>query len=154
MLVDLLNPQGIDGVNFINIWSKADTKIGRALSNFTPCQLMTIFGTFRSIEGLIYYMGSQDEQLRFMVGAEAKKYGQSVDKGYRHKPEIFKDIIIEAMKQKWSGINPDVKSLLHKEFKDLPLVHYYEYSGRRIVPEGWSWQIQAWEDIRNGKEKT
>lgn len=145
-----IDPRGLDGVDHVNIWSKGDTKIGRELSNFAPCHIYSQFGSFRSIEGLIYYMGSHDEQLRFMHGFEAKKRGQAVDKGYRHKPEVFRDIIIEAMEQKWKGIDPKIRNTLKEKFDKLPLVHYYEYAGKRIVSHTWLWQVEEWERIRRG----
>lgn len=138
-----------DGIDHINIYSKAITPIGRILSNWSPCEIHNEYGSFRCLEGLIFYMGSYDPVLKNLLGYEAKKYGESVDKGRRIKEEDFRNIIIKAMKQKWEQIPYALKvELCIGRFAKLPLTHYYEYQGKRIVPDKWAWQIEEWEKLR------
>lgn len=142
--------QGEDGIDFINIYSKGKTKIGRELSNFSLYRIPTIYGVFYSIEGLIFYMGSHDEKLKTLYGFEAKKYGESVDKGFRLNEDKFRTIIVDAMNFKWKSLNYKMKKeLIEGKYKDLPLVHFYEYGGKRIAVPKWDWQIKEWEKIRN-----
>lgn len=142
--MDKSNPKGVDGVDFINIYSKGDTKLGRFLSNWSRTHMELSIGHFNSIEGLIFYLGSFDDSLRSLYGYEAKKKGETCDKGVRLPEDIFRRIIVEGMKSKI------LESEYLEEFKEstLPFVHYYEYSGRRIVPTKWLWQIEAWEQLR------
>lgn len=141
-----IKPIGIDGIDFINIYSKAETPLGRFLSNWTQCELDTRVGEFESIEGLIFFLGSFESPLKLAHGYQAKKLGEQLDKGIRLPEELFKEIIVEAMECKI--VLTDRKIV--EAFKDstLPFVHFYEYGGKRIVPTKWLWQIEAWEEIR------
>lgn len=47
MIVDLKNPEGVDGVDFINIYSKADTLLGRRLSNWAKHDIDISLGKFK-----------------------------------------------------------------------------------------------------------
>ena len=133
-----------DGETHINIYSKANTFLGKCLSNWWDYTVECSLGQFRCIEGLIFYLGSFDENLRSMNGFEAKKYGSQVDRGIRLPEDIFKRIIIEAMRDKLS--NPNFRRSL-KESK-LPLTHYYVYSGKPVFIPKWDWQVEEWEKIR------
>jgi hypothetical protein len=135
-----------EGITHINIYSKSNSTIGRVLSNWIPCTIETSIGEFRSIEGLIYYLGSFVEQLRGMVGYDAKKFGEKCDRGIRLPEDIFRRIIIEGMESKLEHINRNIL----KEFinSDLPLTHYYCYDGKVVEIPKWQWQVEEWEKIR------
>lgn len=140
---------GTDGIDFINIYSKASTPVGRYLSNWSKGEFHTLHGDFKSIEGLIYYMGSFDPKLRDLYGYEAKKYGQSVDKGHRSNTMVFRTVVQHAMMEKWLAMEEDMKNTLcYGRYTELPLVHYYEYGGNRITVPEWDWQIKLWEKFR------
>jgi len=142
-----------DGITHINIYSKSLTLLGRFLSNFYSLEINTLLGKFQSIEGLIYYMGSFNENLRQISGHNAKSAGQLYDRGIRLPEDVFKRIIIDAM---WKKIVAD--PAMAKELRDstLPLTHYYSYD-KKVVQVGpkWACQTEAWESIRkdlqNGK---
>jgi hypothetical protein len=135
-----------DGITHINIYSRANTSLGKALSNWTPCTIKTSIGEFRSIEGLIFFMGSFDDRLRKAVGFEAKQLGEKLDRGIRLPDDIFKKIIIEGMKSKLIYLD---KKLFEEFFMSkLPLTHYYRYDTKVIEIPKWQWQVEEWEKIR------
>lgn len=145
MIVDLKNPEGVDGVDFINIYSKADTLLGRRLSNWAKHDIDISLGKFKSIEGLIFFLGSFNNDLRLSYGYEAKTKGERLDRGIRLPQDIFRRYILEAM-------NDIICSLPHDDCyevveKNLPLVHYYEYNGKRVVPTKWLWQVEEWNTL-------
>lgn len=134
-----------EGITHINIYSKAQSPLGRYLSNFDRCHINTALGEFASIEGLIYYMGSFDERMRDVSGLNAKSIGEVVDRKIRLPEDVFKRIIVEAM---WNKVhaNDHLKSLL----KDctLPLTHYYVYGNKIVHVPKWDWQVDEWNNIR------
>jgi hypothetical protein len=136
-----------EGITHINIYSKANSPIGRTLSNWTPCTVETSIGEFCSIEGLIFYLGSFDEKLRTLSGFEAKRYGEKVDRGIRLPEDIFKRIIIEAMESKLEHINRDILNKFISS--NLPLTHYYCYDNHVINIPKWQWQVVEWEKLKN-----
>ncbi len=134
-----------EGITHINIYSKAQSPLGRYLSNFDRCWVTTSLGEFASIEGLIYFMGSFDERLRTVSGLNAKSIGEVCDRQIRLPEDIFKRIIVEAM---WNKVhaNDHLKALL-KEC-ELPLTHYYVYVNKIVHVPKWNWQIEEWNKIR------
>ena len=138
---------GEDGVDHVNIYSKGATDLGRWLSNWTEFELQdSELGSFRSIEGLIFWLGSHDDKLRKMSGYEALKYGKSVDKKIRLPKEEFRQIIVRAM---WTKVTSNKKMFYELLKSDLPFVHYYNYSGKKISVPAWDWQVDEWEAIRS-----
>jgi len=135
-----------EGITHINIYSKANSPVGRVLSNWTACTIETSIGKFRSIEGLIFYLGSFDEKLRKLVGYEAKQYGEKVDRGIRLPEDIFRRIIVEAMESKLQHMNVDI---LNKFLSSaLPLTHYYCYGTKVVDIPKWQWQVEEWQKLR------
>lgn len=135
-----------DGITHINIYSKAQTTLGRALSNWTPCTINTSIGQFRSIEGLIFYLGSFDERLRDVFGFEAKQLGEQLDRGIRLPEDIFRRIVTEGMYSKIEHLPPEFQKQF--KFSKLPFTHYYTYGNKVIDIPKWEWQIKVWEKIR------
>jgi hypothetical protein len=135
-----------DGITHINIYSKAQTPLGRALSNWTPCTIETSIGQFRSIEGLIFFLGSFDDRLREVVGFEAKQLGEELDRGIRLPEDVFKKIVKEGMASKINHLTPEFR----KQFKysKLPFTHYYTYGNKVINIPKWQWQVEEWENLR------
>lgn len=134
-----------DGVTHINIYSKGQTLLGQSLSNWSDCRIEISIGYFRTIEGLIFYLGSFDEALRFATGTRAKQYGERNDKGIRLPEDIFKRFIVEAM---WAKVEKDPGLKQALIYSTLPFDHYYIFNGKKIRPENWAWQIEEWEKIR------
>ncbi len=135
--------QGQDGIDYINIYSQGLTPLGRSLSNWNGV-VSTRFGFFRSLEGFIFFLGSFDASLRGMGGPEAKKIGPKLDRGIRLPTEVFRELIVEAMYDKIRR-DPNLAEALKNN--KLPLVHYYNYLGKKIFAPDWDWQVNEWENI-------
>lgn len=150
--MDILNPQN-DGVDHLNIYSKARTKLGRLLSNFAHTPFSCEDGDFESVEGYWYWLScpatKEREVLRTLHGYMAKQKGKElrgvdfpVDDEFRQK--IRKAITAKLMRHR------DILEMLVKS--DLPLVHYYCYGqdpNMKVVADGKSdWLIEFIEQIR------
>ena len=140
----LLDPNE-EGLTHINIYSKAQSPLGRYMSNFDKCWIETSIGQFASIEGLIFFLGSFDDRLRNLAGYDAKALGEKVDRKIRLPEDVFKRLVVEAMQAKVDG-NDHLRQLL-KECK-LPFTHYYHYGTKVIYIPKWDWQVQEWDKIR------
>lgn len=134
-----------EGITHINIYSKAQSPLGRYMSNFDRCHIEISIGQFASIEGLIYYLGSFDERLRTVSGANAKAAGKLFDRQIRLPQDVFRRFIVEAMEHKVDA-NNHLKSLL--KTCNLPFTHYYVYGTKKVEVKGWDWQIDEWNRIR------
>lgn len=113
-----------DGYTHLNIYSKAHTQLGRDLSNFSDYPLEhPKYGRFASMEGFYYWVstGGHDESFRELVGYDAKKHGESLEKV---EDSEFQKKICEGLLARFDT-NPDLK----KRFIEttLPFVHYYYY---------------------------
>lgn len=134
-----------DGITHINIYSKGQTKLGRYLSNWADHKIDTQLGPFRTIEGLIFYMGSFDERLRKTTGFESKELGEQIDRGIRLPDDVFKRIIKDAMRLKLVTNGQMLGELFRST---LPLTHYYVYGKKVIEIPKWQWQVDEWERLR------
>ncbi|SOK59156.1 hypothetical protein [Yersinia phage fHe-Yen9-03] len=140
-----------DGITHINIYSQAKTELGRLLSNFALSPFIyEPYGKFNSAEGFWYWYltGKQHDTLRYLSGFEAKKEGRK----YRNdRLDVLglTDDDLEVMMQMLVlkvAYNPHIASLLKES--TLPLVHYYNYSGRVIMCTEFDWLSSAYTDIR------
>jgi hypothetical protein len=134
-----------DGITHINIYSKGRTDLGRWLSNFTRAPFVhPVHGTFMSVEGFWYWLGTGNNALRELSGFEAKRLGKATPRTIMLTEEEFKREIYQACWLKLWG-NPDK---LH-EFAEsnLPFEHYYVYGGK-VVPAGYKWLLEMWELFR------
>ena len=134
-----------DGVTHINVYSKAKTKLGLALSNFSPVlDLQTPDGQFQSIEGYWYWLGvdpanARREELRYAFGASAKKIGRELRGADWNESEEFIAKIKAAILSKIQG-SPEIQDAM--KVNELPYVHYYMMYGRVIVPTSGNWLIE------------
>lgn len=139
----------MDGVNHINIYSKAETDLGRFLSNFSSHKVITNDGEFASIEGYWYWLNAQGsnrrEELRKVVGWEAKKVGRELRAASWGKDELFKVKIAHAMLSKLI-LHPEIFKLFKES--TLPFRHYYVYSGKIVEPKEGKWIVDFWEYLR------
>lgn len=133
-----------EGLTHINIYSKAQSPLGRILSNFDRRSLTTSIGHFQSVEGLIFYLGSFDNQLRHASGYTAKSLGEELDRGIRLPEDVFRRLVVEAMESK--ALKKEVKPLLRDS--TLPFTHYYHYGTKIVHIPKWEWQVAEWENIR------
>lgn len=124
-----------DGIDHINIYSKAKTSLGKRLSNFDHSPFEhTKHGHFESVEGYWYWLATQKkhDELRTLYGYGAKKKGQEIIKEYNYPTdEKFgaEDLenVLEAIRCKLRQNKDILKMLLET---DLPLEHYYCWYGK------------------------
>lgn len=140
-----------DGITHINIYSKGKTELGRLLSNFsrTPFTYEP-YGYFESAEAFYYWYctGQKHDDLKVLYGFNAK------NKGIQYNSdridilgltcddfEILQNSLVRKI-----ACNPDIANLLKES--TLPFYHYYNYSGKVIIPEGVDWLSEIYEQIR------
>ncbi len=149
-----------DGVDYINIYSRGKTRLGRNLSHFARTPFVhPYFGPFESMEGFWFYMktGKVHDQLRYLYGNRAKQYGKGLPTKY---DADFKEDILAGNYQKILQNDGLRQAFLNSE---LPLTHYYlfeqqvdasmiESSVMRksivIFPKNSDWLIDGLEEIR------
>lgn len=135
----------MDGVDHINIYSKGQTELGRLLSNFAACTIMTEDGPFRSIEGYWYWLladptNFERDALHHMYGFKAKERGRLLQSPQQFvAPAEFRRKIRKAV---WAKIqaSPRLRGLMLAN--TLPYRHYYNYGGKIVEPEGSLWLIR------------
>lgn len=106
-----------------------------------------------SVEAYWFWLGISDEcpakdELRELSGYDAKKCGTQLRLYYpiENPIEDFEDRIIRAI---WYKVKRHVDLFL-PEYKDLPLKHYYVYSGgtvRDVYGKYW-WMMEAEEKMK------
>lgn len=148
-------PEGKDGVDFINIYSKGSTVLGRWMTNFAHSAFtIDIDGEkhqFQSIEGLWYWLlCDKDDSLKSLHGYQAKARGKEVLREKQsiqvsNREEIIKKAIDEKIKS-----NPE--KMLELAESTLKFVHFYEYGGKRVDAKH-EWITQHWE-LRRQQLKT
>ena len=134
----------IDGVECINIYSKAKTQLGFCLSNFSPLAIEGGGHRFASVEAWWYWYetGKKHNHLKSLSGFAAKKEGRKFEKVQRVTPALFKEIALLKLEQ-----HPALKEAL--KASTLPLVHYYEFNGKIVWPKV-DFTAQVWTEIRAG----
>lgn len=133
-----------DGTDHINIYSKGVTPLGRKLSNFahTPFRI-PFMGRFESVEGFWYWWLTGVDELRKYYGFRAKQVGKEFD--LKRPEEKFPKRLLKIAYRAKLRYHPMLKQML-KDNK-LPLVHYYVYSGKVVVPKQFEWTAKLWEEI-------
>lgn len=113
-----------DGIDHINIYSKGATKLGRLLTNFSAIGFThPEYGRFSSMEGFWYWLstGKVNDQLKTLVGFEAKKLGRTLPKV---NVDDFNEQIKKAISLRFEQ-NESFKKLFTAS--TLPFHHYYWY---------------------------
>ena len=116
-----------EGLNHINVYSKSQTSLGRALSNFFFSPFIhPVYGKFNTMEGFYCYLltGNLNEDLRDMKGAEAKAWGKHAI-AIRKIDAKFKKEIQEGIAHKIIQ-NVYIQKLLLAS-GNLMIRHYYFY---------------------------
>lgn len=134
-----------DGADHINVYSKAKTELGRFLSNFAHTPIETKDGHFESIEGYWYWLSCHDDNLRNLYGWAAKDYGRKVRAADWVDTPEFRESIKAAIKTKLEN-NPEMLKRL--QYCDLPLDHYYVFSGKINRPTNGRWIIEFLESFK------
>lgn len=153
-----------DGIDHINAYSKARTKIGRKLTNYSKSPFEHhLFGNFESMEGFWFWLasGKQYNNLRKVYGFNAHELGRVClnEMTYNNtENSVFRKHIIEATEAKFR-CNPDLLQELVNT-GDLPIVHYYyDYKERDLQKakvtylERHQWQMDVIMDIRSKTQK-
>jgi len=145
----MINPD-LDGIDHINIYSKAKTEIGKILSNFYNFGFNCKDGRFCSVEAYWYWLGINEcvekEQLRKVYGFEAKKLGEELKYhfGKRIEPDFERKILIAIWKKVQCHKN------IFIETNKLLFEHYYNYGGKIInVKNKYLWMFEGIEKMRN-----
>lgn len=139
-----------DGIDHINIHSRASTELGVLLSHLNHMPFVhPHYGSFYSMEGFWFYArcGFNEAlagRLRYLSGHRARKLGHTFP---LVKDEHFKEIIIAANYQKI--FQNDRLRLLIRD-STLPFDHYYTFGDKsiHITPNGGDWLIEGFEEIR------
>jgi len=122
-----------DGIDHINVYSKAKTYLGKVLSNFAFAPFTTNEdGEFSTVEGYWYYLQIdpsciEREALRSTTGYESKKLGRELRMlhPFAMERKEFERKILSAISKKLTQ-NRYILDLLI-DSGDLPLAHYYAY---------------------------
>lgn len=133
-----------DGVTHINVYSKAKTDLGKFLSNFAHTPVNTPDGPFESLEGYWYWLKTYDDTLRELYGFKAKEYGRKLPVA---NVTIDKNKFKKALVQKVEDNKEWLKNDYHWNRLELPLTHYYVYSGT-AKQAGSEWVIEILEQLR------
>lgn len=146
-----LDPR-LDGIKFINIYTKAATRLGRLLTNLADIPLThPKYGTFRTAEGLWYYLktGMCHESLRALTGFDAKKYGTTLKNVWN---DNFQEEFKEGLRNKLENHAELMALFLESE---LPFEHFYYYESKTaedipkvVEPRDVRWLTEFWTELR------
>jgi len=133
-----------DGVDHINIYTKANTHLGTFLTNLANVRVPTEDGEFASLEGYWYWLSTKDDRLRNLGGFAAKKLGKTLKREMGDE-SVFRDKIYKAS---WAKLHtyPDCLKLFRES--TLPFTHYYVYGGT-AVDANFKWIVEMWEIFRS-----
>lgn len=144
-----------DGFDHINIYTKGQTSLGRALTNLYDRQFTVPgYGTFQCMEGFWYYYltGCQYPEFLTMRAFAAKKEGKKKRDDRIDKEGLTdeqKAVILEAIRCKLRQ-NKDI--LIELARSDLPFAHYYFYgeptNAKVIELPQYDWMIEEFERLR------
>ena len=114
------------------------------MSNFsvTPFEIKGK-GYFKTVEGFWYWTLTGRDELRNMMGWQAKQQG-SLYRCFRTHPTT------NELKEAYSAkllAHPHIKDMLSAN--NLPLKHYYVYNAKVIEPKEWLWTAELWNDLKD-----
>lgn len=142
----------LDGVQHINVWSKARTPLGQSLSNMAKVGVkIPNLGFFCTIEGYWWFLstGSKYPVFKSLNGFDARKKGKSLD---RVDCPDFNERIKEALTIKVRENRWILDELIDQK-NALPLCHYYVYGdvpNCKVVPANNSlWLLDHFNEIRD-----
>ena len=154
------NPEG-DGFNHINVYSKSRSKLGRMLSNFAHTPFTLKDNKFESVESWWYwskmnninksvlfpeFSQGQLDEIRTLIGKEAKEYFRSIHKGDTTEFSPDKSELKEAYLQKLLE-HPEIEKMLFDN--KLPIAHYYMMFNKKVSADSTLWTAKLWEEIKN-----
>lgn len=134
----------LDGVDFINVFSRGKTKLGQLLSNFAHTPFKYKGKQFESVEGYWFYkVSGGDPKFYLVYGSEAKQRGKEI---VNRQPGPTREELKEVYKAKLES-NLHFTKLLRES--SLPLAHYYQYNGPPMSADNYLWTVEIWDEIRN-----
>lgn len=139
-----------DGKTHLNVYSRAATRLGRALSNFSKLSFIhPLHGWFNSMEGYWYWVstGMQHDDLRHVAGYQAKQLGRSYPR-VSVDEETFRHHIRVGLEARFSA-HPWLRHEL--AVSTLPLVHYYywgDVSNPKVMAPSTQWVMDYLEQCR------
>jgi len=167
-----------DGIDHINVYSKAKTDLGKFLSNFTYAKIKTQDGIFSSIEGYWYWLLSSDHPKHdcyecnatgtTVLDIGAQSYFGPCDLCNRETLRYLSAaeakkvgrIIAEKDRNKDTTFQNKIKKAIEYKINNstniknqfikstLPFTHYYIMYGNIIVPTTDLWVIEHIESLR------
>jgi len=140
----------LDGVEHVNIYSRGRTVLGRWMSNFArQPMVLPEHGSFESVEGFWYWLGTRDDRLRRLSGFEAKKLGRMLKRVVNLPEEEFKEEIIRALEAKLKA-----HPAMCERFRNshLPFEHYYVFDGV-VRDAGFRWLVEWWMGTRTEMQR-
>ncbi len=151
-----------DGIDHLNVYAMGKTEFGRFFSNMqdSPIELPYL-GSFRTIEGLWYYLKDQDDRYRTATGFDVKKLGKLFKESEDSKllpPEVFQYIIRNAIIRK-AKQHGGLELCRKPEYQNLPLKHYLVYGKNHPNPkviditEKFQWWLDIIDFIRTTANK-
>lgn len=133
-----------DGIDHINIYSKANTQLGRLLSNWAHIPFEhPEDGHFHSVEGYWYWLKLEGhprrDELRALYGFRAKDLGRTLAPDRIPLPVKAREKIKQALRLKTSASSELRRLMMHNE---LPYKHYYVYGGLVREPQSDKWLVE------------
>lgn len=138
-----------DGEDHINIWSPAQTDLGKLLSFdcYSASFRHKLFDKFSSINCFWVWITSEirDDRVRFMNAVNLKNFGKTLNKT---RVKNFKAIMMDTVYQRIKAY-PVIESLMIES--ELPFDVYYinNTNGNKIRPNFFPWLLAGTEEIRN-----
>jgi len=160
---EILN-NGVDGVDYINVYSKGKTKLGQMLSNFYASNFTYKGETFASVESFWYWHKMTQMNIgyphdfgkRFTVedienvktkqGYYAKKLFRDIC-GKKHKKwntDRFNPTMEELKEVYIAKLSDDPKILEELMKNKKPLTHYYDWGAKRTLVHKYLWTVELW----------
>lgn len=140
-----------DGITHINVYSRAQTELGKAASNFAMTQIVhPEHGIFSCMES--YWMwvatGMMHHNLKTMTSGYVKKFAKRFHRVFH---DNFDLMMLQGLHLKLQQ-HPAIYTLLMESDPDLPFAHYYVYSGEQkdMFERSRFWLMEL-EAIRQGK---
>lgn len=127
---------GIDGLDFINIYSRGETKIGKWMSNFQKINIIIDGKNVSSLEGYWYYLLTGKSYLLRLHGYSAKMHGMKESRIYEE-DDAFREKFIKAIDLKIKSNITMFSEFLNYDI-NIPLVHFYaKDKGKPIKEHDW-----------------
>lgn len=135
-----VHPDATDGKDFINVYSRGDTTLGRILSNFALTPFTYLGKTYNSVEGF-WYTTTTGKDFSNLSGVLAKIKGRQAPHKFVHPTE---KVLLQVYRSKLRD-NPYIsKWLLENE---LPFAHFYVMYGKRVSADKFLWTADLWRKL-------